>query len=235
MKFFKLIWLVAAFQIACVSQFVVAEPGKLSVNGSATLFVEPDFVTLNFYVSREATQAVAANQQVSEVMSQLITIARQQDIAEVDLKTSGISISENRRSRNDNCSAPGIQAQQTLTVVLRDLELVEELIDEMVEAGALIVGGAQPGVDDLEEYSKQALQLAIDNARDQAGVAAEQLGLSVGEAIEVSFSSRGSRRRDQFAWSTSNMPSAASPVTYLPGLIPISQSVSVTFKSSVDQ
>lgn len=233
MQFVKVVWLAVVFQIVCAPYFALAEPAKLSVNGNAILFVEPDFVTLSFYVTRDAERAVTANQLVTKVMSELLKIARQQDIAEADLKTSGVSIRENRSSRSYDCSVPVIQANQTLTLVLRDLELVEELIDEMIEAGALIRGGAQPGVDELEEYSKQALQLAIDNARDQAGVAAEQLGLSVGKPVEVSFSSGGGGRRVQAAFMSS--PDVDSARTYLPGLIPISQSVQVTFESSAGQ
>ena len=70
---------------------LAAESGKLSVQGSATLYVEPDFVTATFTVERNAVLAADANQAVGQTMKRLLEVARGNDIPDVDLKTSGIT------------------------------------------------------------------------------------------------------------------------------------------------
>ena len=217
--------------LICVPYFALAvESGKLSVNGSATLYIEPDFVTATFTVERNAVLAVDANQEVGQTMKRLLEVARGKDIPDVDLKTSGITISVVRTNRNDCPSSDNIRAWQSLTVVLRKLDQVESLIDEMVEAGALIQR-VQPGVDDMETHKKRALELAIDSAREQAGTVAEQLGLVMGSAIEVSFASAAMQYQTA-GFSTTERLSAR---TYLPGMIRVSESVRVVFESSDNQ
>ncbi len=192
-----------------------AESGKLTVQGGATLHVEPNFVTVTFSLSSKADGAVEANREVAETMKRLLEVARRQDIPDVDLKTSGITIAENR-DRRDDCSTPDIQAWQSLTVILRKLDQIETLIDEMVEAGGFIQS-VQPGVDDMEAHKRRALELAIDNAREQAGTVADQLGIVMGGAIAVSFAVGTRVRADTLSFSRS------SARTYLPGMIPVSQ------------
>ena len=204
-----------------------AESGKLSVSGSATLYVEPDFVTVTLTVVHNAVRAADANQEAGQTMKRLLEVARGKDIPDVDLETSGITISVVRANRNDCPSPDNIRAWQSLTVVLRDLEQVESLIDEMVEAGGF-VQGVYPGVDDMQVHKKRALELAIDSAREQAGTVAEQLGLVMGSAIEVSFASAVKVRAAAFGL-TGDSDSAR---TYLPGTIPVSESVRVVFESS---
>ncbi len=78
-------------------------------------------------------------------------------------------------------------------------------------------------------HKKRALELAIDSAREQAGTVAEQLGLVMGSAIEVSFASA---RSIGIEFSRDRANEAPRAGTYLPGMIPVLQSVQVVFESS---
>ena len=74
--------------VPCFSH--AADSGKLSVQGSATLYVEPDFVTVTLSVIHQADRATDANQEVTETMKELLEVACRQNIEDVDLETNGI-------------------------------------------------------------------------------------------------------------------------------------------------
>lgn len=218
-----------------------ADSGEISVQGSATILVDPDIVTINFLINRSAETATRANEAVSKVMVKLLKVANEHNIADKDISTSGISIyASGRQPDRNSCIEQRHQAHQTLYLVSRDLKQTVSLIDDMVNMGAL-VQGVQPGLDDPKKIQDRALKLAIQDAKNQADTAAGQLGLSVGEAAKVNFISGGSTSTDnnQLLRMTStslayalHKPASQPTNTYISGKIRISQSVQVVFDSS---
>ena len=127
---------VVVLLLACLATFAFADDGKVKVQGSATLMVEPDFVTISAFAAAEADRAADANQRVAEVIRSVVEIAGRHGIKGEDLNTSNISLRASQRDRS--CSSGLLQASQSLTLVVRDMDSVEAIVDEIIEAGALI-------------------------------------------------------------------------------------------------
>lgn len=219
------------FFLCCLPLLSAADSGKFAVGGKATLMVEPDYVTVLVLIRSSAGLAAEASEEVTDLTMKLLKIARNRGVLETDVKTTGIMVSENRR-RRDECADQSLMAYQSLTLILRDLESVEATIDQLIEGGGW-VQQVRPGVTEAEAHHNRALQIAIDDARASASAAAQQLDLVLGDAIEVSFDSSGETQA--YSYSTAQATGGfSSSNTYLPGLIPISQSVQVVFKANAD-
>ncbi len=202
------------------------EPGKFAVGGNATLMVQPDYVTVQVTVRSSAALATEASEEVSDTTKKLLDVVRDSGVLQADVTTTGIMISENRM-RGEDCADLGLTAYLSLSLVLRDLETVEETIDQLIKGGGW-VQQVRPGIKDVEDHQNRALQIAIDDARASADAAAKQLDLELGDAIEVSFASPGQTQAYNSAKAIGGGGFSSSN-TYLPGLIPISQSVQIVF------
>jgi len=219
--------LAAATLLLCTAAAVRAGDNGINVRGNATLMVQPDAAGMTFLIQHDAGSAVAATRAVAATMEKLLRVAREHGVVAADLETSGTTVHENRRHRDDGCSPPPLRARQTLRATLRELDGFDRFVDAAVAAGAWIQGDPELLVDDHEAHAEKALALAVDQAREQARTIAEQLGLTLGQAVRVQFSAP--HRVRAAAFTSANLGGAVG--TYPPEQVRISQSVNVQFDS----
>jgi len=79
----------------------------------------------------------------------------------------------------------GYQLTEGITVKIRDLNTVGDVISAAIAAGANQAGGVSFTIDDQDALRAQARALAITKATDKAKTIAKQSGLKLGELINV--------------------------------------------------
>lgn len=79
----------------------------------------------------------------------------------------------------------GYQLTEGITVKIRDLNTVGDVIQAAIAAGANQAGGVSFTIDDQDTLRAQARALAITKATDKAKTIAKQSGLKLGELINV--------------------------------------------------
>lgn len=72
-----------------------------------------------------------------------------------------------------------------VSVRLRDLDQISTLIEEATNAGVTNVSGINFGVADSNELELEALENAIDNAREKATWMASKTGANLGEMVNL--------------------------------------------------
>ena len=162
----------------------------ISVSGEFTIYVKPDVATVSFGVETNASTAQEAQAENSSLMNKVISELLAQGISREDIQTSdfalypGYETIENARTGRQMLI--GCRCNNAVTVRIKDLSKIGQIIDATVKAGATNVGGISFGVLDPKKYQDQVLAKAVEHARHKAEVMAKAAGVTIKDVINIS-------------------------------------------------
>ena len=163
----------------------------ITITGTADVTAEPDIAVVSAGAVTEATTARAALDANSKIMNDAFATLRALGIADRDMQTSNLSVSprytwfetqdgERRPPRID-----GYTVSNTLTVRVRDLATIGEVLDALIDAGVNQMGGLAFAIDDPRALLQDARRQAVADARAQADLLAEAAGVSLGRIVGI--------------------------------------------------
>lgn len=204
------------------------ERSIISVSGTAKANVAPDLAILNLGVLRQAKTAREALNANSAAMKKVLASMQQAGIEERDLQTSNFSIQpryDYHRPKKGEVQRPprivGYTVSNTLTVRVRDLSKVGEVLDRSVTLGVNNGGNIVFTNDDPKSAISTARAKAMKDAMSKAGVLTQAANVELGSIISIdeSFSrpqpirmARGKMMAD--AMVAESVPIAAGENTY---------------------
>lgn len=166
---------------------------RINVQGEGRADIAPDMAILTLTVMREDKTARAALDANSAAMAEVLGAMRKQGIAERDLQTSGFAIQPRmhypRPRPGEAEQAPkiiGYTVQNTLTVRIRDINLVGELLDLSVTLGVNQGGQLSWSNQDPSAALEEARKLAVKDAAQRAQTLATAAGVKLGDLLELS-------------------------------------------------
>jgi len=175
-----------------------------TVTGEAEMEIATDIATFTVSVVTEGENKVAdIQEQNAEKMNAINAFLKDQGVGKKDLKTSRYTLTP--RYSYSNCSAQstcpppsifGYTLTQTLTVKVRDLEKLGNILSGIVEKGANTVSGISFTVDDENDARQKARAEAISNARKKARTIAKAANFKVGRLISIFEDERGGIQPD---------------------------------------
>jgi uncharacterized protein YggE len=174
---------------ACERETVIyPEEGRdqMRVVGYASVTAAPDIATSQIGVQTFNTEVEPAVAESNRKSQAIIDALIREGIAEKDIQTSQFSIYP-QRNYEDNKPEEiiGYQVNNTLSVVMRDLEAVGEVLQSTIDAGANSISGVNFSLDDPEPLRKEARIEAIKDARERAESMAEAAGIKLGDVISL--------------------------------------------------
>jgi len=159
----------------------------ITVVGEGKVSVVPDIATLQVGVETKAPEVTQAMDDNDEIMANILEALDEAGVAEEDIRTSQFSIFFDEGFRGPDIEQePVYRVSNMVTVIVRDLESVGNLLDAAVEAGANRVYGVNFTVEDWSEAEFEARELAVADARERAEHLAELVDVEVGEVISIS-------------------------------------------------
>ena len=166
----------------------------VTLNVSEAVEASPDIAMVGTGAPT-AKQAMADN---AAQMTKLIAALAKAGIAKKDIQTSGLRLSAqyDYSARNpDGSQAPakfvGYEAANQVTVILRDVAKVGDMLDRMVAAGANSISGPTFTIDDPRPLLVQARGAALKSAKTQADFYAQQAGFRTARLVSISESNSG--------------------------------------------
>jgi uncharacterized protein YggE len=228
--------LTAGLALAGVATAADAQDTRLvSVQGSGEVRAQPDRATVTLGITARKPTVEAARQEANRVTEALIGVARGLQVANEQIRSTRVNVSpeyvwnEPKRQRDFR----GYVVQRQLIVDLRDIEKLGPLLEKGMTAGANLV--QEPVLDSSKrkELERQALALAVDDARQNAEVLARSVGMKVGGARSVSGNGAfvPPQPMPMVAMARGAMAEAAveAPQTYQTGELVFTASASVTY------
>lgn len=162
------------------------EPAPLlSVNGEGQVAATPDMATLNIGVTNTAETAKAALDANNESVRLIFEALAKAGVAEKDVQTSGLTLGPRYDGRYDSSSGAepksvGFDANNMVTVQVRDMAKVGPVIDALVGQGANVLNGVTFGLQDPAPVLDEARKAAVADARHRAELLAEAAGMKLG-------------------------------------------------------
>ncbi len=158
----------------------------IQVAGMGSVQAKPDTASISIGVSTEdgnAQNAVTRNSAATaKVVSELDAAA----IEKKDLKTSNFSVYPQYRTEGaDKHQVVTYRASNTVTVTVRDLDKVGDILTRAVAAGSNQISGPNFSVSDPEKYLSEARKKAVENAIAKASVYASAAGLKLGAILSM--------------------------------------------------
>ena len=224
--FLRIIFTFAALAVALPATAQEQTRPRVTVNGEATISVEPDLAQLRAGVTTDAKTAHEAAEANSRTMNAVMAAARAAGIAERDLQTSRYSIQpiyEQGRPQRDRIS--GFQASNSLLLKIRQIDKLGEIIDRLVAAGANTMGGVEFLVSDPSKLLDEARTQAIADARRRAQLYATAAGVNLGGVFTITEQATGM----PFPPMPMGRAAAAPETPIAPGERTLRLSVTVTF------
>lgn len=164
---------------------------RIIVAGEGETAIAPDLAIVTLSVLREAETARQALDENNKASAAVIAAMKDAGIEARDLQTSGLQINPRYvYPQNDNGeSQPRIVAYQvtnTLTVRVRDITKVGEILDRSVSLGVNQGGGVVFTNDDPSAARTEARRRAVEDAMARARTLAEAAGVGLGPIVELS-------------------------------------------------
>lgn len=226
--------LTMALALAALIQpaLALAAERQITVTGEARMETAPDMAVITLGVSEQAPEAAAAMAAVSRSMVAVVDRLREGGVAPEDMQTREISLHpvwSQRGSSGGAREVTGFAASNTLTVRLRDLSRLGDVMDQVLTAGANEFRGLRFAVAEPETLQDALRGAAVDDAFRKARQLAEAAGMKLGAPRDI---------RDAPAAGGGPQPmmmemarSDAMPVE--PGSLGFSHSVTVVFDMDV--
>lgn len=212
-------------QITSAQDSTVAE-NTITVVGVGTASGDPDLATIEIGVEVPNTDIANAYSQVNSTIENILNELIALGIAREDIRTTGINIySEPVGMGPEGAVQNRYRVMNRVSVTVRDLSMIEQVIDTAVASGANAIFGLQFGVSDTGALESEARANALEDARERAGQIADNIGVTLGDVISVSELQGGGF---PFASPEMAMGGGAGAVVE-PGQYSVSLSLQVTF------
>jgi uncharacterized protein YggE len=205
-------------------------PPAISVSGEANVSVAPDLAQVDGGVTSEAKTAREASEANNAAMGKVLLALKGAGIEEKDYQTSRLSLqplyATSSKVSETQRGIVSFRASNRVTIKVRDVGKIANVIDTMVTAGANEIGGINFVVTQASKALDEARTKAIADARRKAEIYAKAAGVTLGEPISIS--EEGAASPPVFR-SKMAAPMAGAPTPVAPGEELLSITVSVTW------
>ena len=219
-----------------------AEPRLITVSGEAEIKVIPDEVVLTLGVETSDKQLRLAKSFNNDRVAKVMAAAEKLGVTAKEMQTDRISIEPRYRDSYEQRDFVGYFVRQTIVITLKDLSRFEDLLTDVLDAGANYVHGIQFRTTELRKHKDEARALAIRAAREKAVAMAAELGQTVGEPYAISeeqsgwwsgygawWGSAGALSMTQNVVQNAGGESVVTEGTLAPGQISVTARVTVSF------
>lgn len=161
---------------------------SITVTGFGQAYGSPDIAYVNLGVQTANEDVVVAFNEANAKMQQLIDALKEFGIAERDLQTTGLYMYTDTPfdpATNMPSETPIYRVTNSLSVTVRDVAQVGEVINLGVSSGANSINGLTFGLADPSAMEQEARTDAVENARARAQQLADLVGKTLGEPTIV--------------------------------------------------
>ena len=164
----------------------VIPPAAISVTGEATVSVPPDLAEIDGGVTSEAKTAREASEANNAAMGKVLQALKGAGIEEKDVQTARLSLQpQSAPNRSGPSAIAGYRASNRVTVRVRDVTKVANVIDTLVGAGANEIGGINFVVSQASKLLDEARERAVADARRKAEIYARAAGVTLGAPLSI--------------------------------------------------
>ena len=204
----------------------------IHVTGSGSVVGEPDIATLRLGVSVEKASVEEAREIAASAMTDVTESLKANNVAEKDIQTENFSISPQYDYTDNGRVLRGYRVNNTVSVKVRELESLSDIIDAAATAGGdiVVLNAIRFMIEDSTTLQTQARALAVKNAEAKAQTLAEASGVTLGKPVTITEISLGGGTAIAFAESAAFDDSARSSTPIEAGELTVTVNVTIVYE-----
>jgi uncharacterized protein len=181
----------ACFLVALMSgtsafaQQPVEEKPKITVSGESVVYVQPDKILVCLGAETWNADLEAAKAKNDEIVKKAIAAILKCDVEKKAIQTDNITISPTYKDYHWRGIIDGYTVNNTLTITVTKVALVEPLITAALKVGINRVNSVDFQTTELRKYRDQARQMALKAAREKANDMAVVLDQTIGKPLQI--------------------------------------------------
>ncbi|MCR4328528.1 MAG: SIMPL domain-containing protein [Patescibacteria group bacterium] len=158
------------------------------VSAEGKTIAVPDIAELSFSVVSQGKNPSDLSESNSQKMNAVAEFVKGEGIADEDIKTTAYSLSPSYRHdySTQRNFITGYSLTQTLTIKVRELDKVANIIAGLTPLGVNQIGGVNFTVEDPERYLSDARKNAFEKVQIKAREIAEDAGVLLGDVVNAS-------------------------------------------------
>lgn len=201
--------LFVAFGIVIALAPARAADKLITVTGEATVAVAPDAAVICIGVTSQDKTAREASEANAKQMTAVLAAIKGNGIAERDIQTSQLSLQpQYDANKAGTAHLTGFQANNQVTVRIRDIDKLPALLDRAIAAGANEMSGIEFVVSEQSKLLDQARNDAVADAHRKAELFARAAGAKLGHVIAITEEGSAAPPRPMQALRASAAPNA---------------------------
>lgn len=179
--------IVVATALLASSAFADTPPPSISVTGEATISAAPDLAQIDGGVTTDARTAREAAEANNKAMGVVLLALKSAGLPEKDYQTSRLSLQpQYAPNKNGPSLVTGFRASNRVTVTIRDVTKVANVIDTLTTNGANDISGISFMVTTASKLLDEARPKAIEDAKRKAEIYAQAAGVTLGAPLSIS-------------------------------------------------
>lgn len=205
----------------------------ISVSAEGKISAPPDIAVINLSVVAQGTTVKQVTSEGNQKMTQVINAIKALGVDAKDIRTTSYWLNPDyvyEPSRTPRIT--GYRLEQQVTVKVRKLDAVEDVLNAGIQAGSNQVGQLSFDIDDPSKLKAEAREKAFQVAREKAKSMADSAGVRLGRV--VTFSEGEAYQppiMPQFAMERSALVANPAPAPSIePGSQDLTVNVSVTYE-----
>jgi uncharacterized protein YggE len=204
----------------------------VSVSGHGQVNVPPDTASVSIGIDVIQPTLAEAQEQATAQATTLIEALKAAGIADEDIQTAyfSVNILRDYSENADPTQITGFEIMNQLQLTVRDTDMLGDLLDEAVNAGANSINGVTFYVDDQTAAASQARKLAVEDARTKAEELAAAAGLTLGPVVSIAEGTVSPMPPPMYGGAGGGMAKAEAAVPVQPGSSTIAVDVAMTFE-----
>jgi uncharacterized protein YggE len=163
-----------------------AERDTIAISGEGKVTAIPDIATIDVGLMTEKSDVKNAQLENTTKMNRLIANLKNLGVDSKDIQTSYYNIYPQYDWPNGKQILRGYQVSQGVTVKIRNLDKIGDILAAAGEGGANQVSGLSFNIDDPEVLRQEARVKALENAKEKAEALARVAGVSLGKIVSFS-------------------------------------------------
>lgn len=206
-------------------------PRQITVTGEGQVEAVPDMATISLGVTSQAKEAEAAMEETSGKVRDILSRLEELGLEKRDVQTRRITLSplwsdQRQNDADQPAEITGYVASNTVTVRVRDLEALGDILGAVVQDGANEFNGLSFGLQEPDAAQDDARREAVADARARAELLAEAAGVRLGSVISINDQS-GARPMPRMMAAMADSRESSVPVAE--GEIELNASVAMIF------
>lgn len=184
---FKIIGLMTVFCLLLTCSMAFAQDLRtISVDGTSVIKATPDRATVNISIESTGKDAKEASAQNAIIMNKIQRDILALAITKDNIKTTNYNLYPvYNRKDNGRQEIIGYSVSNQITVTVDNIDLVGNIIDTAINAGANNINSVEFSLKDPEAYKDKVLVQAINDAKRKADIIAKTLGKNVVNVVSV--------------------------------------------------